>query len=220
MEPKFKISEVFKTSWKAIKQNFWILIGLTVAYSIIVFIIYSLFGPSFSDTMKGIPQPIKDQLIYMALIMILGGLFGLGFIKNVFQALDGVEPQFSAYGIQAVKLLKYIACSIIFGIIGGIGLVLFIIPGIYFMLRFQFYIAFLVDENTGVIESLQKSWKITKGQTIKLLLLGIVQFLTIIAGYLILLIGVFVASPIVLGTYCETYRKLNPLKTEEEAIAE
>ena len=146
MEPKFKISEVFKTSWKATKQNIWILTGLAVSYTIIALIINILLGPSISDVLQGKPQPVGGQLIYMAVAWVFGGLFCLGYLKNIFQALDGIEPQFSAYGTQAVKLFKFLVAYILFAVIGMIGIIFLIIPGIYLMLRLQFFIAFIYDE--------------------------------------------------------------------------
>ena len=50
------------------------------------------------------------------------------------------------------------------GIIVVFGICLFIIPGIYLALRLQFFTAFIVEEDTGIIESLKRSWEITRGQ--------------------------------------------------------
>lgn len=216
MEPKFKIAEVFRTSWKAIKQNIWILTGLMVSYVIIALIINILLGPSLTDTMQGIPFPIGKQFTYLGVSLVFSGLFLLGYIKNIFQALDGIEPQFSAYGAQAFKILKFIVAYILTVIICMIGMIFLIIPGIYLMLRLQFFMAFLVDENTGIIESLQKSWQITKGEGLHLFSLMLVQILVILVGVLLFGIGIFVAYPVTYGMYCETYKKLNPLKPLKE----
>lgn len=220
MEPKFKIAEVFKTSWKAIKQNIWILTGLMVSYTIIALIINILLGPSISDTMNGITPSPGELSIYYGVAIIFSGLFNLGYIKNIFQALDGIEPQFSAYGAQAFKILKFIVGYILVVFICLIGLIFLVIPGIYLMLRLQFFMAFLVDENTGIIESLKKSWQITKGETLQLFLLMLVQMLVIIVGLLLFGIGIFVAYPVIYAMYCETYKKLNPLKPLKEVSTE
>ena len=85
--------------------------------------------------------------------------------------MDGEEPQFSAYGQQSRKIFTYLIASIIMGIAVAIGIFLLIVPGIYLAIRLQFYSAYIVEEDCGIIESLQKSWDLTKGQGMPLFLL-------------------------------------------------
>ena len=102
---------------------------------------------------------------------IISCIFALGYMKNIFQALDGEEPQFSAYGQQARKIITYFVANLFMGIIVVFGICLFIIPGIYLALRLQFFTAFIVEEDTGIIESLKRSWEITRGQGMPLFML-------------------------------------------------
>lgn len=136
-------------------------------------------------------------------------LFYLGYIKNLFQALDGEEPQFSAYGQQSGKILKGMITSILYSLIMVIGLCLLIIPGIYLGLRLQFAFYFIVEENTGILDSLKKSWAITKGQVFPLFLLLLVGIGIVILGIIALGIGVFVAIPLIFMASCYVFRKLN-----------
>lgn len=144
----------------------------------------------------------------------------MGYIKNLFQTLDGIEPQFSAYGQQAPKLVTFIIANIIYSIIVIVGLIIFIIPGIYLAIRLQFFMVFIVQEDAGIMESLRMSWNITKGNAMQLFLLGLAMIGITIVGLILLIVGVFVAGPLVYMMYCYTFRKLyaNPLQlTTEEA---
>jgi hypothetical protein len=232
MESKFTISEVLSDAWAALKSQIWILVGLLIGYVIL----YSVLGMLLSPAMEGsVALAIIINLVLCAVTLV----FSLGYLKNLFQALDGEEPQFSAYGQQANKIGIYFVAAVIYAIlvyivvllfIGimfvtgsmsiiliSIGTLLFIIPGIYIALRLQFYVAFIVEEDADIIESLQKSWAITKDQVLPLLLLALAMIGIIIVGIICFGVGVFVAGPLIILMQCCVFRKLNsPLNVIEE----
>ena len=76
------------------------------------------------------------------------------------------------------------------------GLLLLLVPGIYLAIRLQFYYMAIVEEDAGILDSLRRSWEITCGSTPKLLLLMLLQIGIILAGFALLLIGIFVALPL------------------------
>ena len=121
MEPKFMISEVFGTSWKYTKSQIWVLVGLFIGYFILSSII-SLFGMPAQGSMVG-------KIIVNLISAVISSAFMLGYIKNLFQTMDGEEPQFSAYGQQSRKIFTYLIASIIMGIAVAIGIFLLICSG-------------------------------------------------------------------------------------------
>lgn len=208
MEPKFMISEVFGTSWKHTKSQIWVLVGLFIGFSIL-----SMIVTLFSMPAQG---SIVGRVIVQIVSLLISCIFMLGYVKNIFQALDGEEPQFSAYGQQSRKIITYLIANILFSIAVCIGMVLLIIPGIYLYLRLQFFTAFIVEEDCGIIESLQKSWNMTQGQTLPLFLLLLTMIGTAIVGCILFFVGFFVAVPLIYMMQCYTFRKLNTISTEEE----
>lgn len=209
MKPTFTISEVVKTSWGYLKEQIWVLVGLFIGYSILVGIL-SMFAS---------PTSITASLIVNLIVMVIGIVFMLGYYKNLFQTLDGIEPQFSAYGQQAGKFFTYFVASLIYGIIVMIGTVLLIIPGIYMALRLQFFICFIVEEDAGIVDSLKKSWAITDGQVVPLLILALAMIGICIVGFLLLGIGIFVAAPLIYMMSCYVFRILNtPMAVLEEVV--
>jgi uncharacterized membrane protein len=215
METKFTISEVLSASWAALKSQIWILVGLFIGYTILVLVLSMLLAPAMgSGSIAG--GIIVNLILYAAALV-----FMLGYIKNLLQALDGEEPQFSAYGQQARKIGTYFVAEIIVSILVCIGLVFLIIPGIYIALRLQFVVLFIVEEDAGIIESLQKSWDITKDQVLPLFLLALTTIGITIVGLICLGVGIFVAAPLIYLMLCCVFRKLNsPLNTIEEEVAE
>ena len=208
MEPKFMISEVFGTSWKHTKSQIWVLVGLFIGFSILSMIV-TLFGMPAQGSIVG-------RVIVQIVSLLISCIFMLGYVKNIFQALDGEEPQFSAYGQQSRKIITYLIANILFSIAVCIGTVLLIIPGIYLYIRLQFFTAFIVEENCGIIESLQKSWNMTQGQTLPLFLLLLTMIGTAIVGCILFFVGFFGAVPLIYMMQCYTFRKLNTISTEEE----
>ena len=106
--------------------------------------------------------------------------------------------------------------SLITGFVVLAGFLFFIIPGIYLALRLQFFQAFIIEENAGIIESLHKSWEITKGQVLPLFILALVMIGILILGCILFGIGIFVAVPLIYMMYGYVFRKLNtPLQILE-----
>lgn len=209
MESKFSISEVCSTSWQRTKAQIWVLAGLLIGMTIISFTL-SAFAMPMQSSIVGI---IVTNLISV----IISCIFALGYIKNIFQALDGEEPQFSAYGQQARKIITFFVAYIFMSIIIIFGFCLFIIPGIYLGLRLQFFMAFIVEEDAGIIESLKRSWEITRGQVMSLFWLMLAMIGFFLLGVILLGIGVFVAIPLIYMMLCYVFRKLNtPLQIIEE----
>ena len=201
MDTKFTISEVFKTSWQFTKSQIWVLAGLLIGFTILSFIL-SLFGTPAEGSTVG-------TLIVSFISLIFSSLFTLGYYKNIFQTLDGEEPQFSAYGQESRKVFTYFFANIIYVCISTIGLILFVIPGIYLALRLQFYTQFIVEENAGIIESLQKSWELTRGHTLPLFLFLLTVIGITVIGCVFLFIGIFIAIPLTYMMQCNIFRKLN-----------
>jgi len=202
MEDKIIFSDILKTAWRALLSQFWLLVGLSIGFIIIFSLLLIYAAPA-----KGESVSIGGLIVSLISLLFLC-LFLMGFLKNCFQTLEGDEPQFSAYGQVAGRLFSFLIAYIVLCIIVIIGLALLVVPGIYLLLRLQFFYAFMVDENAGIIESFKKSWDITKGQTLKLFLLMFIMLLMSILGMMTLIVGQFFTAPLTALMYTCAYRKL------------
>ncbi|MDR0698737.1 MAG: glycerophosphoryl diester phosphodiesterase membrane domain-containing protein [Tannerella sp.] len=202
MKEKIIYSDIIKTAWKSLKAQFWLLAGLLIGFTIIYSLLFLFAIPE-----KGGFFSISG-IIASILCLFLLCLFQLGYLKNCFQTLDGDEPQFSSYGQVSRKLPGYIVAYLIYAIVIIIGIVLFVIPGIYLMLRLQFFIASMVDENTGIIKSFKRSWEITKGHSMRLFVVMLIMIAIYIIGYIVLFVGMFVAIPLITLMYGVVFRRL------------
>jgi Predicted integral membrane protein len=202
MEDKLVYSDILKASWKGLKSQFWLLVGLFIGFIIIYSLLLIFTIPERGENI-GI-----GGIIVSILSLLLLGMFIMGYFKNCLQTLDGEEPQFSAYGQVSRKLFSFLVAYILYIVIISIGLVLLIAPGIYLSIRLQFFYASMVEDNTGIIDSFKKSWNITKGYSLSLFLLSLIYLLISLVGCITLFIGSFIAVPFLTLMYGYVYRKL------------
>lgn len=208
MDTSIHVSEIFKTSWGYTKSQIWILAGLVIGFMLIAFTV-GIFVMSMQSSSGG-------TAISYLISALLSAIFYVGYIKNTFQTMEGDEPQFSAYLQSGRKIMNYFLANILFGVIVGIGTLLFVLPGIYLGIRLQFFGQCIVEEDAGAVQALKQSWALTKGQFLPLLLLLLAQILIAIIGLILFGIGIFVAIPLIVMMQSYTYRLLGNPKLYEE----
>jgi len=103
---------------------------------------------------------------------------------------------------------NYFLGSILFGLITIVGIMLLIVPGVIWGVRFQFFSYLIVDKKMGAIDALKKSYAITKGATWELSLFGALLVVINFLGFLCLGIGLFVTIPMTMIATAYVYRKL------------
>ena len=139
-------------------------------------------------------------------------ILSLGFYKSMLDTLDGEKPRIETLfnNRKPTLILHYILGSIIIGVGFLVGLIFFIIPGIYLAIRFQFYTYVLLEqEECDCMKALSTSWTMTEGHVINLFALGLLSFFIVIAGVLAFLIGVLVAIPVSIIMHALAYRILS-----------
>jgi Membrane domain of glycerophosphoryl diester phosphodiesterase. len=208
MNDKLVYSDIFKTAWKGLKTQFWLLVGLIIGFTIVSSLLIIFATPA-----KGESVEISDVVV-LILGFLLFCLFLMGYLKNCVQTLEEEEPQFSSYGQVSRILLSFIVMYLLFEVIVLIGTALLIIPGVYLFLRLQFCFMSMVDENTGIIESLKRSWSITKGYSLQLFILALIMILIFFIGCVALFAGIFIAIPLMILMYVYSYRKLTAPSAE------
>ena len=89
-----------------------------------------------------------------------------------------------------------------------IPIILIIIPAVYISVRLQFYNYFLLDEETGIIESIKRSAEISKGYVGELFLLGAVLSIIILLSIIPLGLGLLISIPLSTMATSYVYLKL------------
>lgn len=213
------ISNSLSQGWQYTKKNYSVLIlcflvlaGISTAFSIfrsVPGVVTSFTGDSSSAGLAAlIIFALLSPLLFVAETA-LQNLTAIGFTKIQLNILDSkktkVSDLFNANGI----FWQYLATSILVGLIVIGGLLLLIVPGIIWLLKYQFAMPLVVDKKLDITESIRKSGEITQGHKGWLFGFAIVLGLVNIAGALLLLVGLLVTIPLTTMAYIYVYRQLS-----------
>jgi phage FluMu protein Com len=113
-------------------------------------------------------------------------------------------------------LLRVIGASILLGLIAFGGFLLLIVPGIIFMLMFWQCLYLIVDRNVGVMESLNLSREITRGNKATMFLAFLAMAGLMILGAIPCFLGWFVAFPYSMVLYAVMYLSMTGQPTAEQ----
>ncbi len=152
---------------------------------------FSMLFSSYRLFFRYILGYVVNNLIATS-VLILGTIPGL-IIVFILNKLPGL----------AKADLSVIGLVIVFLFLLGAGILDIIVT-----VKLQFWSWIMVDQNSGVIDSLRKSWKITEGTNINLLLLSLILSLINILGVLALVMGLLVTVPVTTLATAYVYRQL------------
>ena len=198
------IGPAFRWGWETLKKDFWYFIILVLLVAIIPSLV------SGADSKNA-----SLNIISLA----LSTWMTCGITKILIDYYRGNKREITDLFTQYKYFWKVLLANIFLGIIVMVGLIFFIIPGIYLALKYSFTIYYIVDKNMDVLEAMKKSSELTEGIKMDLFLFGLAIFGTILLGVIALGIGIFVAIPIVYlaGTYI--YMNLIGEKSKEATPA-
>jgi uncharacterized membrane protein len=131
---------------------------------------------------------------YIPLIFVMA-FFQVGLRRIALSAGRGEVPTFGMLFSGGPLYLRMLGLLSLYMVGNTIGSMMLVLPGIAFILMFWLADFFLVDANTGVIESFGASFRAMKGQWGGVILFGLVQFLLGLAGVLTCGLGFFVIGP-------------------------
>ena len=203
-EKKFSKEQAIKFGWKRTKDN----LGFFIVYLIILFAIEFFFS-FFTDL-------FNDAQIYSLSVLFNIGSFIVSIVSSIFAVKIGLRlynnEKIGSYDFLAFNLstfFKFLLAYILYTIMILIGVILLIVPGVYLAIKYQFFQFLIVDKNMDVIESFKESGRITNGSKWNLFVLALIFLVIVAIGALALLVGLFVAIPIIMVAWAYVYKKLS-----------
>ncbi len=198
----FSISDSFSKAWEAFKSHFAdiMLAGIVVFFcSILIGVLGRLFFGS-----------LPAQVIYRIVSAVLSAFLSIGLIKIGLGALRGGSTDLSQFQQPVSKAVKYVVASFMFSAVMLLGIICFIIPGVYFALRYQFVFVLIADKDVGILEAFAMSSQMTKGSKLDLFGLAIMNLVVNVLGFFALLIGLIVTIPVTQLAKLAAYQQLIP----------
>jgi len=201
METNFTYGEVIGAGWEKMKKNFWFFVGL-----LIVICLVQVIPTGFANLFK--KNVIILYVLFSIVALIIRIIVKIGTIKITLDILDKGEAKLNMLFSYSRLLIKFILGSLLYFVIVLGGLILLIVPGIIWAIKYQFFAYLIVDKNLSPMEAIKKSGEITMGKKGKLFLLGLLFALINIVGAICLLVGLFVTIPVTMIAVAYVYRKL------------
>ena len=195
------IGEAIQFGWNTFKANPLFLVGVFIAASVITGVV---------ESAGEVMDPDDGFLGFLIAIvgLIVTFVFEMGIIAIALKLHDGEMPEFGDLFNRVGLVLQYGAAAIIYFVMVVFGLILLIIPGIYLSVRFHFFGYFIVDQEVGPIEALERSSKLTEGVRLELFLFGMLLIGINIAGLLCFIVGIFVSMPVTSLAMAYVFRHL------------
>jgi uncharacterized membrane protein len=133
---------------------------------------------------------ILQLISYVVQMFILGGMAAT--------ALKAIRGQPVSYG-DVFSGGRYfgamIVSSILVGLATTLGTLLCVVPGVILWLGLGLYSFAVVDEGLSGVDSVKRSWELTKGHKLNIFLFWLIGILVSIAGVLACGVGLFVVGP-------------------------
>ena len=196
----FRTGDILKESWGIFKEKM-LLVWLVLAI---------MWGISF---FFGIFQEnVGEESAFGALISLVSFvatiLLELGMIRVFLNLVDHKEAKIEQLFSESHHFFRCLGAFILFGLGVLIGLILLIIPGIYIALRYGFFAYFIIDKDTKIMESFEKSANVTKGIKWQLIVFALAMLGVNILGFLCLGIGLLFTIPVTSLSFAVLYRRL------------
>ncbi len=211
-EKTVSISGALRTGWREFKKHGWFLVGAFLAS-----IMASLIIGSVSDS-RNVGIEIIGNLASAGISI----LISIAWTTIALKAARGQEVVWKDLVSNYKLFWKYTGASILYALIVMGGLILLIIPGIIWALKYKMFSYLIIDKNMGIMEAFRESARLTKGNRWSLLGFIIVGGLINIAGLLVIGIGFLITAPIIMIATAQVYLYLakDTKKVEAELVTE
>ncbi len=204
---KFSSNEAIQFGWEVMKKHFIFFLGLVAVSS--VFGLESMYRSHFGQNTS------TDYSVYWPLFSLVGLIMGIirilinmGVINISIKFAKKEHPTYADLMTTVEKFLNFFIASILYGLLVFVGMILLIVPGIYWAIKYQYYGYLIIDKNLGAIDALKKSAELTDGVKGDLLGFGVVLGLVNLVGLLVLGIGLLATIPTAWVAQAYVYHKL------------
>ncbi len=203
MPNTFTIGEALRFGWEKTKKHFGFLVLVMVASWLASALVSFLTG--------GMQEDASAWTVIGGIVsFVFGIIIEVGIIRITIKILDDVRGGIDDFKVNWDIVWRLVLGCILYGLIVIVGLVLLIVPGIIFAIRYYFYAYLIIDKGMQPMEALKASAKMTQGEKGHLFLYALATIGVTLLGFLVILIGLLWAVPTVAIATTWIYRKLLP----------
>lgn len=198
-KPDFQIADIISESWrKAIGNAFFFAAVIVIYFAISGGLNY--LQMQLNDSLWSVVVSLVDMVVIMVLV--------IGITKISLLAIDAKALKFPELYKSYRNFFDVFIGGLLYGLIVFGGLILLIVPGIIWGIKYSMYMFYIIDKNMGPVEALVASGKATQGYKGQLFLMNILLGLINFVGALALFVGLFITIPLSWLARAKTYRVL------------
>lgn len=209
MEPKgFSVGEMVKFGWRTTWANKWFLLGIILTMFVLMGIPYA--GAMYLLTHHN--HMTTGQWFgfsgLMVLTFIIAIWMSLGAQKISLRFAEGVKPKFKDLFIGFSYVWKFFLGHLLYLLVTFVGLLLFVIPGVIWAMRYSMFSYHIIEHGVGPIDAFKMSARTTYGGKWDIFAYQFVASIVNYLGILCLIVGMFVTIPMIMIGMAYAYRKL------------
>jgi len=202
----WEVGEVLKISWEIVKRQ-----PILVVVVFGVYMVQNLPSVAINivQTLRLVePDSVAFGLIAMGAVVagvILGLFLQIGQLRMFVAAARGEPLDFGVLLSGMDRFLPFIGMSILVGFAVMVGALALCVGAFIVALGLMLSQYYLIDARQGVIESMQTSWRVTKGSRVNLFLYLLAGMGMMMAGICVFCVGMFVAMAIFMAGFAVIY---------------
>lgn len=148
-----------------------------------------------------VDAPLGDVLLLRIPSMIAAPIYSIAVVFYIASVIQEKPLSLTAMWQLGLRYwLLYFILTLLIGMLAGLGLLIFILPGIFLLAKFAFAQFELLLNGQNPLDALKQSWQGTTGYT-----------LTLLAGYLViatLFLGIYLLAGLLIGALYPDYQSL------------
>jgi len=189
----FSIKAALGSAWSQFTRRGWYLFGVTAAA-------------------VGLSVLVTGDALVAALSYIIFGGYTMLLLKHARQEEVVFDDLFSIDS----RWIYFAFGGLIKATLVMLGLLCFIVPGVYLAIRWMFSDLYIIDQGMRPIEALKASSALTEGHRWKLFWYSLVIVLIVLVSILCLVVGLLVAIPVITLANIMIFWKLQELQYQKE----
>lgn len=185
-----RVWAVFQQQWPMCLAGWAAAAGLNFGVAVVLEIVSALLRVAMKD--MAIPLLVViaiGRVLFNAWISTGLGLFALRLAR-------GEEARFGDLFAGGPYLWRILGGSLLYFLVGYVGLVLLIIPGVVWFLMFSQFYYLILDRNLSIMDAFSMSRELTRGNKLTLWAIGMIAWLL---GFAVVVLtcglGVFAVAP-------------------------
>lgn len=197
----FSKREAVRFGWETATRN----LGFFVLVLIIVGAVSA--APGMLQAIGGAQLRLFSILAQIG-FFVVGQVVSMGLTRISLRFVDNQKPEVADLFSTLPLFFNYLGAGIFYSVVVTAGLILFVVPGVIWAIKYSQYGFLVVDKGATPVEALRRSGELTRGVKWNMFVLGLITIGILVLGVVALFVGLFVAFPTILVAWAFVYRKL------------